>query len=116
MAAPGPGFVGPGRPGSHRARESSMSSKRIVPVMVTGAVLTVAATGLFAQHPTSSSGEVTHAIAVLHPTKGSKVEGVVHFTKESRGVRVKGEVRGLARGLHGFHVHEFGDCHSPEAK
>jgi len=48
------------------------------------------------------------AVCVL---KGDKVNGTVWFTQEGEGkpVCVKGEIKGLAAGLHGFHVHEFGD-------
>ncbi len=52
---------------------------------------------------------VTKAIAVLAPTKGSTVQGTVTFTKESGGIRVHGEISGLSPGLHGFHVHEWGN-------
>ena len=58
--------------------------------------------------------EVTKAIAVLNPTEGSKVKGYVSFEKVRGGVRVTATVEGLSTGLHGFHVHEFGDCTSPD--
>lgn len=36
--------------------------------------------------------------------------GTVFFTQEGAGaVAVKGELKGLADGEHGFHIHEFGD-------
>jgi len=57
-----------------------------------------------------SASAVTHAIAVLHPGKDSKVAGTVHFKKEGSGVHVTGTLTGLAAGNHGFHIHEFGDC------
>jgi len=43
--------------------------------------------------------------------KGDKVNGTIWFTQEGEGkpLNVKGEITGLAPGLHGFHVHEFGD-------
>lgn len=59
---------------------------------------------------------VKAAIAVLHPTEGSKVHGVVKFTKTGNNVTVTGEVSGLTPGLHGFHIHEFGDCSAPDGK
>jgi Cu-Zn family superoxide dismutase len=52
---------------------------------------------------------VSKAIAVLAPTKDSKVEGVVTFTQEATGIHVHAELSGLAPGKHGFHVHEFGN-------
>ncbi|XP_050293850.1 uncharacterized protein LOC126734319 [Anthonomus grandis grandis] len=47
------------------------------------------------------------AVAVL---KSETVNGTVYFSQEGDGpVRVQGELKGLKQGLHGFHVHEFGD-------
>ncbi|GFV42575.1 superoxide dismutase 2 [Trichonephila clavipes] len=42
---------------------------------------------------------------------GEKVKGTVHFTQESPDgpVTVTGEINSLSKGLHGFHIHEFGD-------
>jgi len=37
------------------------------------------------------------------------VKGVVYFVQNGDSVSVTGEVTGLTPGLHGFHVHEFGD-------
>jgi Cu-Zn family superoxide dismutase len=56
----------------------------------------------------------TAAVAVLVPTAGNDVHGVVTFTKKEGGILVKAEVTGLAPGKHGFHVHEFGDLRSPD--
>ena len=57
----------------------------------------------------------TRAIAVMHPTKGSSVTGVVAFTQKAGYVEVKGVIKGLTPGLHGFHVHQWGDCSDPAA-
>lgn len=62
-----------------------------------------------------TSVEVNKAIAVMHPTEGSKVKGFVTFTKEKNGIRVVAQFEGLTPGLHGFHIHEYGDCSSPDA-
>jgi Cu-Zn family superoxide dismutase len=39
------------------------------------------------------------------------VKGVLHFTQDGEGqaTTITGEISGLSQGLHGFHVHEFGD-------
>jgi Cu-Zn family superoxide dismutase len=60
--------------------------------------------------------EPTKAIAVLHPTKGSNVEGTVTFTKSGDEIKIVADVTGLTPGKHGFHIHEFGDCSSPDGK
>ncbi|XP_066602878.1 superoxide dismutase [Cu-Zn] [Prorops nasuta] len=47
------------------------------------------------------------AVCVL---QGDKVKGTIFFEKEAgKTIKVTGEVSGLQKGLHGFHVHEFGD-------
>ena len=56
----------------------------------------------------------TKAIAVLVPTANSKVSGTVTFTKAPDGIRMVADISGLTPGKHGFHVHEFGDCSSPD--
>ncbi|EDV20519.1 Superoxide dismutase [Cu-Zn] [Trichoplax sp. H2] len=43
--------------------------------------------------------------------QGPVVSGTIFFQQESGTgpIRISGEVKGLAPGKHGFHVHEFGD-------
>ncbi|XP_036896453.1 superoxide dismutase [Cu-Zn] [Sturnira hondurensis] len=50
----------------------------------------------------------TRAVCVL---KGDgPVHGTIRFEQEGTGpVKVSGEIKGLTKGEHGFHVHEFGD-------
>jgi len=59
--------------------------------------------------------DITRAACPLNPTKGSKVQGVVYFKKVDGGVLITADVTGLTPGKHGFHIHEFGDCSSPDA-
>lgn len=54
------------------------------------------------------------AQATLAPTAGNKTSGLVSFTQGTEGVRVKARVEGLTPGLHGFHIHEKGDCSAPD--
>lgn len=87
------------------------------------ALLTLTATALRADHHRGGSRKpphqaisraISHAVAVLHPTEGSRAQGVVHFRQELEGVRVDARVEGLEGGRHGFHVHLYGDCSSPD--
>jgi len=55
------------------------------------------------------------ATASLRPTAGNNTSGTVRFVQSGDQVLVSGEVRGLKPGAeHGFHVHEKGDCSSPD--
>jgi len=56
----------------------------------------------------NSSKMALKAVCVM---VGDVVKGVVHFTQAGVGapVSVEGELKGLAAGPHGFHIHEFGD-------
>lgn len=56
------------------------------------------------------------AVAVINPTAGNSISGIVNFTVVDGGVRVVAEVVGLSEGEHGFHIHEFGDCSGPDGK
>ncbi len=59
--------------------------------------------------------EIARAVAVLYPTEGNQVAGVVHFTQTAEGIRIEATVSGLTPGRHGFHIHEWGDCSAPDA-
>ncbi|KAK1281692.1 Superoxide dismutase [Cu-Zn] 2 [Acorus calamus] len=44
------------------------------------------------------------------PNNSSGVSGSLHFSQDSDGfTHVKGKITGLSPGLHGFHIHSFGD-------
>ena len=56
------------------------------------------------------------ATATLIGLNGSGVSGMVRFTTQGDEVRVEADVYGLAPGLHGIHIHEFGDCSAPDGE
>jgi Cu-Zn family superoxide dismutase len=62
--------------------------------------------------------QVREAVAVLVPTKGSRVSGVVRFRTDGPGtdVEVTASVDGLPAGAHAYHVHIYGDCSAPDAQ
>lgn len=61
------------------------------------------------------SDNFTRTVAVVHPTEGNDASGTVTFEETDDGVRVQGEFEGLEPGMHGFHIHEFGDCSADDA-
>jgi Cu-Zn family superoxide dismutase len=56
------------------------------------------------------------ATATLEAKNDSGVSGTVTFIDTDGKVEVEAEVAGLTPGEHGFHVHEKGDCSSPDGK
>ena len=76
------------------------------------AFVSVAVMGCAGHH--HPHGQAEHATAVLAPTDGNQTKGTVRFTQTDHGVRVVAHVTGLSPGKHGFHVHEHGDCSSPD--
>jgi superoxide dismutase, Cu-Zn family len=62
------------------------------------------------------SPSVEKAVTVIHPTEGNTASGVVTFTQTNDGVRVQATISGLeSNGMHGFHIHEYGDCRASDA-
>lgn len=60
---------------------------------------------------------VANAVAVMIPTEGNDVTGVVTFAQSELGVTVTAVVHGLEPGAqHGFHIHEYGDLSDPAGK
>jgi Cu-Zn family superoxide dismutase len=55
------------------------------------------------------------AICYLKASSSSKVQGWVTFKQKKNEIEVQGEVLNLTPGLHGFHIHEKGDCSKPDA-
>lgn len=64
--------------------------------------------------PLAISGHVAAATAEMKDTNGNSI-GQVTLIQTPRGVLLKAELRELAPGGHGFHVHEKGSC-SPDFK
>lgn len=55
------------------------------------------------------------AVAEIKPLKDQNIAGTVTFTQvgESK-IRVVADITGLTPGKHGFHIHQNGDCGSPD--
>lgn len=59
----------------------------------------------------ASTGTGPSATATLAPTSGQTAAGTVTLTQLADGsVRVQVDLTGVPAGMHGFHIHEKGDC------
>jgi Cu-Zn family superoxide dismutase len=56
------------------------------------------------------------ARATIEARSGSSLAGEVTFTESEQGTRIVLKVRSTSPGRHAVHVHEIGDCSSPDGK
>jgi len=73
----------------------------------------IALSGFLTLPAVHAAGTVAHAD--LAAASGSSVLGTVKVTAIAGGVHLDVQASGLAPGVHGFHVHEVGDCSAPDA-
>ena len=80
------------------------------------ALIIISTQFLFAQHDSTMHQRsfIKRALAVITPTKGNSVHGVVTFEEVDKGVHIVAHLTGLTPGKHGFHIHEFGDISSDD--
>jgi len=63
----------------------------------------------------AGAGATAVAVAELKPASKSEVSGTVTLSEKDGKVEVEVDLKGLRPGDHGFHIHEKGDCSSPDA-
>ena len=93
-----------------------MSIKKGATVLAVGSLVCIALSGLRSpavarqeeKKAHTKAAPISKAVAILLPTKASKVQGRVTFTQTDGTMHVHAEISGLAPGDHGFHIHEFG--------
>jgi len=80
------------------------------------ACILISAQSLIAQgkHTMHKNSMNNRAVALITPTKGNSVHGIVTFEKINKGVHIVAHLTGLTPGKHGFHIHEFGDITSDD--
>ena len=61
-------------------------------------------------HEVSSHTTPESAVAVIHSINDSNVSGTVNFENTAEGVQVTASISGLTGSMHGFHIHQYGDC------
>jgi superoxide dismutase, Cu-Zn family len=100
----------------------SKLSRSTIGIVPAGALRRAGVLACFAALPLLASAAapgfdaVREGVAVLLPTAGHRVRGIVRFSPHPEGVSVQVRIEGLSqRTRHGFHIHEFGDCSAADA-
>ena len=63
-----------------------------------------------------STPTAKQAIATIGPTSGNSVTGMAIFTQNGDQITLTIEIQNASPGLHAVHIHENGDCSSPDGK
>ncbi len=66
--------------------------------------------------PVAAESAEVKASATIESKSDSTVTGSISFTMKGDKIWVEAKLTGLTPGEHGFHVHEKGDCSSPDGK
>jgi Cu-Zn family superoxide dismutase len=90
---------------------SKMRKLSVTVLAVAIPAVALAVTGAFGAQ-SSDGGGAPRASTALHATAGDRV-GAATFKEKHGDVIVRAEVRDLAPGFHGFHVHTTGQCEPP---
>jgi Cu-Zn family superoxide dismutase len=86
---------------------------RILPIL--GVALAASLVAVLPGCRSTRKGPVPSASAVLMAKSGSTLKGLAVFTRlEEDWIHVRIEVEGVSPGLHAVHLHEHGDCTSPD--
>ncbi|MEI6455610.1 MAG: superoxide dismutase family protein [bacterium] len=89
--------------------------KIILAGVILQTALVVGVSGQGHMHETEAkSASPQKAICILYPTQGNKAFGTITFTRVDGGIKIVADLEGLSKGKHGFHIHDFGDCSSPD--
>lgn len=66
------------------------------------------------QHPSVPSMTTTEAKAVISPSNDSGISGEAVFTQNDDQITLIIMIKDASAGLHAVHIHEYGDCSSPD--
>ena len=87
------------------------------PLFLIGLVLSMTGCGLLQDLFNGADAPVSHqAVAMIGSASGSSVAGTATFTQVGDQIALLVEINGASPGLHAVHIHQYGDCSSPDGK
>jgi len=90
-----------------------MNLRTAAVALAAGLAVAAAGCGMFGKHAEKPAS----GYAMLEAKSGSKLEGSATFERmEGNWISFRVEVRNVTPGLHACHIHEHGDCASPDGK
>ena len=88
-------------------------------IHMTAVLLTcmIGLTGCMTHKNAVKLGQLDRAVAVMQPTAGNSARGIVKFVQDGARITVIADIEGLSpNAKHAFHIHQWGDCSSPDGK
>ncbi len=97
-------------------KQHNLNTMRIAVAMAVALGMAgVASAGMSAQADNTMATHATSAHVALAPTAGNSISGNLELEPVRHGVHISGYLTGFEPGsVHGFHVHEKGDCSAPD--
>ena len=87
------------------------------PLFLIGLVMNLASCGILQDLFTGTDAPASQqAIATIGPASESSVTGTATFTQLGDQISLLIEINGASPGLHAVHIHQYGDCSSPDGK
>ena len=87
------------------------------PLFLLGLVMSLASCGMLQDLFNGADAPASQqAIAIIGPTSGSSVTGAATFRQTGDQITLLVEINNASPGLHAVHIHEYGDCSSPDGK
>ena len=90
--------------------------RSVFSLLLVGLIAGLVAQAQDANHEHESAQLPKLGVAVITPTKGNKVRGVLRLVQKGDEIKIMGRVTQLTPGEHGFHIHEFGDRRGSDGK
>jgi Cu-Zn family superoxide dismutase len=88
-----------------------------LPIVILGAFALGGCQNQPDESETKTAPPIERAIAILTPTEGSQVKGMVDFRQNGKEIDIVVRLEGLEpKTVHGWHIHEFGDLSDPNGK